>query len=153
VEKALRSFTLNEFAGMSPSLTPGETYSIRVRVVFEGDAPAAEPNVASNIWPQYGKACTLKVPAASVGKTIAPEFKAVAYPNPFAENFQIDVTTAGKEDIVVKVYDMTGRILESHNVSIADVKSLQVGDRYPSGVYNVIVTQGDNVRTLRVIKR
>ena len=27
------------------------------------------------------------------------------------------------------------------------------GDRYPSGVYNVIVTQGENTKTLRVIKR
>ncbi|RAR69279.1 hypothetical protein CLV55_101565, partial [Flavobacterium aciduliphilum] len=30
---------------------------------------------------------------------------------------------------------------------------LQLGERYPSGVYNVIVTQGENTKTLRVIKR
>jgi hypothetical protein len=33
------------------------------------------------------------------------------------------------------------------------VSDLQIGDRYPSGVYNVIVTQGSEVKTLRVVKR
>jgi hypothetical protein len=29
----------------------------------------------------------------------------------------------------------------------------EVGNSYPSGVYNVIVTQGEEMKTLRVIKR
>jgi hypothetical protein len=51
------------------------------------------------------------------------------------------------------MYDMTGRLLETREVAPSEVKALQLGDRYPSGVYNVIVTQGENVKTLRVIKR
>jgi hypothetical protein len=30
---------------------------------------------------------------------------------------------------------------------------MELGNNYPSGVYNVIVTQGEDVKTLRVIKR
>jgi len=30
---------------------------------------------------------------------------------------------------------------------------LKVESRYPAGVYNLIVTQGEHVKTLRVIKR
>jgi hypothetical protein len=30
---------------------------------------------------------------------------------------------------------------------------LAIGDQYPSGVYNVVVTQDEEVRTLRVVKR
>jgi hypothetical protein len=29
----------------------------------------------------------------------------------------------------------------------------QIGDRYPSGVYNVVITQGQEVKTLRVVKK
>jgi hypothetical protein len=31
--------------------------------------------------------------------------------------------------------------------------TVQLGDRYPSGVYNVVVTQGSVTETLRVVKR
>jgi hypothetical protein len=30
---------------------------------------------------------------------------------------------------------------------------MTIGDRYPSGVYNVTVTQGEETRTVRVVKR
>ena len=48
---------------------------------------------------------------------------------------------------------MTGRLLEVREVKAQDVTNYQFGDRYPSGVYNVIVTQGENAKTLRMIKR
>ncbi|RZJ34546.1 MAG: T9SS type A sorting domain-containing protein [Flavobacterium sp.] len=85
--------------------------------------------------------------------TIATEFTAVAYPNPFAESFAINVKTSMESPINVKVYDMTGRLLESREVAVSDAETLAIGERYPSGVYNVIVTQGDEAKTLRVIKR
>jgi autotransporter-associated beta strand protein len=143
VEKALRVFTLNDF----PGLTPGVTYTVDVRMVFNTTEPVSDNN--------YGKSCTFKVPGGPViiGKIAAPEFKAAAYPNPFAENLRIEITTAAIEKISVRVYDMTGRLLDSRTAEVADVKSLDVGDKYPSGVYNVIVQQGDNVKALRVIKR
>jgi len=53
----------------------------------------------------------------------------------------------------VKVYDMIGKLVEARQIGVAEFGSLEVGERYPSGVYNIIVTQGENVKTLRVIKR
>jgi hypothetical protein len=140
VVRLLRAFRLIDFLG----LIPGATYNVKVRMVFNiTDAPGP-----------YGKVCTVVVPAlARTNEIVKAEFSAVAYPNPFAENFAIDVKTTAEAMVNVKVYDMTGRLLESHNVSVAGMQSFAVGGRYPSGVYNVIVTQGENVRTLRVIKR
>ncbi|HLA54583.1 MAG TPA: T9SS type A sorting domain-containing protein, partial [Flavobacterium sp.] len=80
-------------------------------------------------------------------------FAVTAYPNPFADNVSIDIRTASAEKVNVKVYDMTGRLLEVLDTDVSEVNTLQIGDRYPSGVYNVIVSQGDEVKTLRVIKR
>jgi hypothetical protein len=63
------------------------------------------------------------------------------------------VTTSAEQSVNVKVYDMTGRLLETRSTEMSAIETLEVGDRYPSGVYNVIVSQGENVRTLRVVKR
>jgi hypothetical protein len=81
------------------------------------------------------------------------EFKATAYPNPFAENFKLEVKTSSEESLQVKVYDMLGNLVENRILEVSEIEGLEVGANYPSGVYNVIVSQGDIVKSLRVIKR
>ncbi|MFB9089940.1 T9SS type A sorting domain-containing protein, partial [Flavobacterium paronense] len=76
-----------------------------------------------------------------------------AYPNPFSENFNLDLVTSTEDKVGVAIYDMTGKLIEQREVNAEEVSGLQVGDRFASGVYNVIVTQGTEVKTLRVIKR
>jgi hypothetical protein len=51
------------------------------------------------------------------------------------------------------VYDMTGRLYDKREVNSSEILELQFGDNYPTGVYNVIVNQGDTIKTLRLIKR
>jgi hypothetical protein len=63
------------------------------------------------------------------------------------------MTSSSEERVNVMVYDMTGKMIDQRDVTPKEVSELQVGDRYPSGVYNVIVTQGENTKTLRLIKR
>ncbi|MBY0486465.1 MAG: T9SS type A sorting domain-containing protein, partial [Flavobacteriaceae bacterium] len=63
------------------------------------------------------------------------------------------ITTNSSEDLKVSVYDMLGKLVEDRKVSASDVQTLEVGNNYPSGVYNVIVSQGEHTKTLRVIKR
>ena len=82
---------------------------------------------------------------------IAPEaatateaFKVVAYPNPSSSEFTIE--TSAKGAINAKVYDMQGRLVENAN-------STQVGSSLAPGVYNVIVSQGVNTKSVRVIKK
>jgi len=48
---------------------------------------------------------------------------------------------------------MLGKLVESRSVTASDIQSFEIGTTYPSGVYNVIVSQDENTRTLRVIKR
>ena len=43
--------------------------------------------------------------------------------------------------------------MEQREVRVSDMETTTIGDRYPSGVYNVVVAQEDNVETVRVIKR
>jgi hypothetical protein len=85
--------------------------------------------------------------------TAKAPFGAKAYPNPFAESFKLDLSTTSDQPVEVKVYDMMGKLVEVRQVNLSELSTQEVGDRYPTGVYNVIVSQGENVKTLRMIKR
>lgn len=128
---------------MIPGYEPGATYGVAVAVMTSGE------------WSPFSDGCEIVAPGGarpSVKETTLP-FNAIAYPNPFADTFGIELTTSAESNVNVKVYDMTGRMLEQKDVPVTDMQTLQVGERYPAGVYNVIVTQGDQAKTLRVIKR
>ena len=140
-DSTTNSFGLDTVGGLSPSTT----YSVKVSVKIGG------------VWGAYGKPCTLTTPGtekAIVSKDIVTTvFDATAYPNPFAENFKLDIKTSNEATIQVKVYDMLGKLIENQILEPTQVEGLEVGANYPSGVYNVIVSQGEDVKTLRVIKR
>ncbi len=105
----------------------------------------------------YGEACIINSPindtARSNDGSFQVEWKAVAYPNPFANDFTLSVTTSQTEQVQVKVYDMLGKLMTATSLEVDVQSELQLGSELASGVYNVIVTQGENVRSLRVIKR
>jgi hypothetical protein len=144
VDRVLRTVTLNNFTG----LLPGTAYTVRVAIQLNG------------VWGPYGKSCSIITPGIGrpdevtrVDENNVNEFKAIAYPNPFATSFTLDVRTSNTETVSLTVYDMTGRLLEVREVKAQDVTNYQFGERYPSGVYNVIVTQGEETRTVRVVKQ
>ena len=81
------------------------------------------------------------------------KFDLVAYPNPYSATFNLSLTTTSVDKVGVMVYDMIGKLIDQHEVSPSEVSGLQVGDRYPSGVYSVVVTQGEQTKTVRVVKK
>jgi hypothetical protein len=85
--------------------------------------------------------------------SLTGEFKAVAYPNPFANSFAINLRSNSTSTVSLAIYDMTGRLLETREIKADGLANQSIGERYPSGIYNVIVTQGSEVKTLRVIKQ
>jgi hypothetical protein len=143
VDRALRTVRLSDFTG----LTPGTTYTVKVALKING------------VWGSFtGKACSVIPPGAtraieSEAVVAKGNFAAVAYPNPFASTFAIKVQTSSQEVVQLKVYDMIGRLVEQRESKADSMETVQLGDRYPSGVYNVVVTQGSVIETLRVVKR
>jgi hypothetical protein len=143
VDRALRTVRLSDFTG----LTPGSTYAVKVALKING------------VWGSYtGKACSIIPPGATraietEAVVVKGNFAAVAYPNPFASTFAIQVQTASQDLVQVKVYDMLGRVVEQRESKAAALAAAQFGDNYPAGVYSVIVTQGEVTETLRMIKR
>ena len=126
-----------------PGYTADTGYSVRVAVMTSGN------------WSPYGDACEIVSPAAAARTEEVPGFdmQVLAYPNPFSNEFKLNVTTSTEGTVELKVYDMLGKLIETRSINTIDYSSEDFGSAYPAGVYNVIVTQGENVKTLRMIKR
>lgn len=80
-------------------------------------------------------------------------FDVVAYPNPSTNTFQFNFTTNSDDQVEIKVYDMLGKLIETRQLNTLKNTILEVGNNYPSGIYNVVVAQGENIKTLRLIKK
>jgi hypothetical protein len=149
VDRFLRTVSLNNFTGLLPTTT----YSVSVAIQLNG------------VWGPYGKTCTIITPAiiegrilftksaGSMDSSLTGEFKAVAYPNPFANSFAINLRSNSTSTVSLAIYDMTGRLLETREIKADGLANQSIGDRYPSGIYNVVVNQGEQTQTIRVVKQ
>ena len=108
IDRAYNWFTF----AMVPGYTPNAAYSVRVAVMTTG------------IWSPLGDACQITSPPSvsrHIAGTVVAEtsakaaFTATAYPNPFAGDFRISLTTTSAESVSVMVYDMAGRLIESRH--------------------------------------
>ena len=127
------------------TLARGTTYTVRVAIMANG------------VWQPYGEPCSITTYSiANVVKTMNLEptnFNVFSYPNPFTENFNLNLTSLSEEKVTVMVYDITGKLLERKEVVASELNELQIGNNFTSGVYNVIVSQGENTKSIRVIKK
>lgn len=143
ITRTARWYSLNMFSG----LLPNTAYTVRVAVKVDG------------VFTPYGKACDVTTPSFAdriadniKTKDTDTSFMPKLYPNPYSEYFSIDALPSDAE-VSVRIYDMTGRLLESRHAAGDALVSLELGRNFPPGVYNVILDQGDEVQTHRVIKR
>ncbi len=118
-------------------------YTIRVDVLYNGNY------VLGTVL------CTITTSPTATRQTnsVIDIYEVGAYPNPYAETFRLHINTSSEDQVGVRVYDMLGREVEARQSAVAAITNLEIGSQYPSGVYNIIVTQGTNVKTVRVIKR
>jgi len=127
---------------MITGYSSASTYTIRIRVRSTG------------ILSPFNDGCVINPIAGPrfTNNSSNLEFNAVAYPNPFATNFKLEVTTSSSTAITVVVYDMVGKMLVNQEVNASDINTLELGNNYPAGIYNVVVSQGNDVKSIRMIK-
>jgi hypothetical protein len=109
----------------------------------------------NGLWSSYGPACTVTTPFIRMASQDINTnvFEVKAFPNPFARHFSLDIQSSSDDLVQVQVYDMLGRALEVQKATVSELSTKEIGTNYPSGVYNVVVSQGDKVRSVRMIKR
>ena len=103
----------------------------------------------------WGDSCVVTTPIARMSETNENDsiFNLKAFPNPFASHFSVDIESSSDAPVEMKVYDMLGRTLEVQKATISEISTKEIGNNYPSGVYNFVVSQGDKVKSLRMVKR
>ena len=92
-------------------------------------------------------------PASASLSVIDEEFSVKAIPNPFTDEFNLHLTSNYSGDINIKVYNMLGKLIDNQTVLFDSVARIQVGSNFPSGIYNVVITQNENTQSLKIIKR
>ncbi len=122
-------------------VTNGTTYAIRVAAKING------------FFGNYGASCNITTPGG-IAKQIAntTEFAVAAYPNPFNSAFKLQVNASTDETIFVSVYDMMGKQVEHREVTASEIENATIGQDYAAGIYNVLVSQGVNTKTVRLVK-
>ena len=125
-----------------PVHTPNSLYSVRVAVMTAGN------------WSPFGDACQITSPAvARTDGNAQLDFAANVFPNPYSDQFNLLVNTDSDERISYRVYDMLGKLIEADEFDYTALETKEFGRNYPAGVYNIIVSQGEERKTLRIIKR
>jgi hypothetical protein len=82
--------------------------------------------------------------------TSGTDIKVNLYPNPSTTNFTLQVVTASKEEISVRVLDMTGRFYKQ--LTVMPYQTINVGAELKTGSYLIEVKQGGVMKTVRVMK-
>jgi hypothetical protein len=100
---------------------------------------------------KLGTACSsIKKESQELAENVAYVFNVIAYPNPSSNVFTIKIQSLENAKSELSVYDSIGRLIDQLQVQ---TNELELGSRYPAGIYNLIVKQGENVKTVRVVKQ
>ena len=147
VDRTQQWFTFN----LVTDYVPNGIYGVRVSVMTSGSFPSS--SVPGQFL--YGDACVIYAPSAARETTpvATSMFEAVGYPNPYDYEFGIKLDTTSDSMVSIKVYDMIGKLIEQREVAPTDIPVQAIGERFPTGVYNVVVSQDGNAKSLRMIKR
>jgi hypothetical protein len=76
--------------------------------------------------------------------------KVNVFPNPSTTDFSLQVLTAGKEEISVRVLDMAGRFYKQ--ITVMPYQRIQLGGELKSGSYMIEVKQAGAMKVIRVMK-
>ncbi len=144
-------------AGGSPVVYEVAAYNFKlsqtgVAVLYNTDYSIRVAALVGGVWGNYGASCTVTTPTPIIARLKAKSFNVSAYPNPFVAAFNLNLETPNKEDVTIAVYDMMGRQIENKVINANEIENTSLGQNYSIGVYNVIVSQGMNIETVRLVK-
>ena len=129
-------------------LISNRQYCFRVRVKYP-TTPVS--------YSDYGPACCFNMintgyNRIALGEIGEKAFNVTTSQNPFTRYFSLQISTVSERAVTIHVYDMLGKLLELREIEPAKIDSLQLGQSLPAGFYNVVVSQDENIKSLRVIK-
>jgi hypothetical protein len=98
----------------------------------------------------------ITVTLAAATKNTADDYVSLAvsaYPNPFSGAFNVRAISNSDENFVIKAYDMTGKLVYNKEIAIDAIDNEVIGEQFRTGMYTIVVQQGTEIKTIRVIKQ
>ncbi|KGO87937.1 hypothetical protein Q764_12390 [Flavobacterium suncheonense GH29-5 = DSM 17707] len=77
-------------------------------------------------------------------------FNVKVYPNPSNSIFNLEIENGSDAKVIIEIFDISGRRIKQLNIT--DTPAIAFGEEFPRGVYLVNVQQGENNKTIRVVK-
>lgn len=143
---------------INEALTDLTADPIDVTYVYTLTAPTGcvnTQNVVVTVSPPIGGRIITLAPAPSIAKQLATEspvtLDVTAMPNPTTTYFSLVLKSKVDKTIAVRVTDAFGKPVEVRQ-NIAAGTTLRMGEGWGAGVYFVEVIQGDQRKTLKVVK-
>ena len=110
-----------------------------------------------SVCPRVNGKGNINVTGSGGGTALRPvsesNIEVTSYPNPFSTSFRMNVVSQSEEPIAVQITDMVGRIVENHVINSFELSEKEIGEAYPVGVYNIVLTQGSETTTFRIVKQ
>jgi len=118
---------------------------------FVKDSNICIGSLSSIIVTQHCSSFTGKTAVDDKGITTAKKMlKLNAYPNPSANEFTLALEGYGSGTISIKVTDMMGRIVWQQEGNVK--QQYKFGNQLKAGLYNVQVTEGNDSKTIKLVK-
>jgi hypothetical protein len=137
------TFTVNYPNGFTSVRPTQKTISIQSVNGFGVSATNKVLTLTSNT-------CTITSRTTAKVAPVAQDFKVIAYPNPSTGVFNLAIESSKASATTIQVYDMQGRMIESKQVN---TNAVEIGGNYTSGIYNVILENAGQAKTIRLIKK
>jgi len=78
-------------------------------------------------------------------------FVSNVWPNPSTNGFNLEVQSTSDEKVVLTIFDLNGRLLSNQFVNSTQITSF--GENFSTGIYMVLVRQGSNFNSIKVVKQ
>ncbi len=118
---------------------PEKEYKFRVRAKTNGK------------WYQNSWSTETELKRKYVGIDENPLSTSVAYPNPFSNKLTLDLSSATENPVRVTVYNLTGKEIETREVTSGKSVRLQTDD-WNRGLYFIRISDENHAYTLKTIK-
>jgi hypothetical protein len=164
-DPAMNSVVLTNFSVNSQDATPSFHHTGTWYEYFSGDSiVVADVNAVLNMTPgEYRVYTDVKLDQpqitdapASLDEIVHDETSLIVYPNPTSEFIKLKYEGKSNSAALIQIIDQTGKVLWSKKSLCfigENIEEVNV-DSFPSGIYSVIVQQGNHFQTalLNIVK-
>ena len=79
------------------------------------------------------------------------DFDAKVFPNPSQTKFSLNIVSSSADEVSISITDLYGRNLNSIKGTVN--QTFDIGSKFAAGIYIIKVTQGKNLKVLKIIKQ